>query len=216
MNRPRRLPVIDPSSQYGCRCFLLRSGVAVLRSLVRAPVHAICGPCEESRVYERVQQFRAHPAIQRQESSRLSERQPQPWHLEEFTPHPLQQEFRCRSMTLHDYPDRCSSELTAGRSNVSSSGSGGWCADRHPSVYEAGTPTRLGGIVKSLRVHMTAEATRTLPSTIHAGSGRRPRHSTLESSGCDQYLVDTVFHAARDYTMANCRLADGTMRYAVG
>jgi hypothetical protein len=76
-------------------------------------------------------------------------------------------------------------------------------------------PPTLGGIVKSLRVHMTAEATRTLPCTFTQEVDDGSRHSTLEKSGCDQYLADTVFRAARDYTAANCGLADGTIRHAI-
>ena len=90
-----------------------------------------------------------------------------------------------------------------------------WCADRYPSVYEAGTPATLGGIVKSLRVHMTAEATRTLPCTFTQEADDGPRHPTLETFGCDQYLADTVFRASCDYRVANCRLADGTIRHAI-
>jgi hypothetical protein len=91
-----------------------------------------------------------------------------------------------------------------------------WCADRYPSVYEAGTPATLGGIVKSLRVHMTVRATRTLPCTFTQEVNDGPRHSTLEKSEGDQYLADTVFRAACDYTAANCQLADGTIRHAIG
>lgn len=60
-------------------------------------------------------------------------------------------------------------------------------------MYEAGTPATLGGIVKSLRVHMTADPTRTLPCTFTQEVEDGPRHSTLEKSGCDEYLADTVF-----------------------
>jgi uncharacterized protein len=103
-----------------------RRTVDVLRSQVGAQVHAVRRPCQESRVYERVQQFRAHRAIQRQESSRLSERQPQPWHLEKFAPYSLQQMVSRHGVTLRRRPHQRSSlmRLSGGRSNVSSAGSG--------------------------------------------------------------------------------------------
>ena len=91
-----------------------------------------------------------------------------------------------------------------------------WRADRHPSVYEAGTPATLGGLVMSLHVDMTVGATRTLPCTFTQEVDDGPRHSTLEKSRGGQYLADTVFRATCDYTAANCELADGTIRHAVG
>ena len=104
-------------------------------------------------VYERVQQFRAHRAIQRQESSRLSERQPQRWHLEKFAPSRDSWHARRTACTCAPTSERSTSTVRwASREGRK----GGANAGRHPSSNGRRAPNDLTRIAARRRQQTAA------------------------------------------------------------